>query len=181
MENLIIGVDVDLTVVDSVKPWKQWYKNLTGHDIGEVTRENNDIEALMHQHSDPLSFWKGPIYDDLEAFPEAIQVLTELHNRGYRIVFISACFPEHIESKRMMLMRNFKFPHGFISTHDKEYCKVDYFIDDYSKYCGKVSQYNPDCKVFQFKTEINTNSGLYHYGSWEDFLVYVNTTSGIGI
>ncbi len=164
----IIGVDVDLTVVDSVTPWKKWYLDLTGHDLGEITSVNSNIQDMMHQHSDPLSFWKNPIYDNLEAFQDAIEVLTVLNAEGYRIVFISACFPEHTESKRMFLRRNFNFEHGFIATHDKQYCRVDFFIDDYMKYCKLVKDANPGCTVFQHKTAIN-ETGDHPYGTWDDF------------
>ena len=162
----ILAVDVDLTVVDAVTPWRIWYKNLTGHDIGEVTAENNDLESLMHQHHDPLSYWRSnTLYDNLEPFPEAVKALESL-SEHVDIIFVSACFPEHEQSKRLFLKRNFPFMKGFISTHDKQYSKCDYFVDDYKKYCNQLHEVG--VKVYQIKTALNSPSDLFPYLTWEE-------------
>jgi len=173
----IIGVDVDLTVVDSDTPWLEWYKKLTGHELGEITAENNDLENLMHKHDDPHEFWRKPdLYDDLDAFDDARYFLKMLHDEGYRIVFISACFPEHEKSKKHFLKRNFDFEFGFISTTDKQYLRLDYFIDDYKKYCQLVNDHNDDCNVFQHKTSIN-KKGNFAHGDWGQFYDFVQKSS----
>ena len=65
----VLLVDVDLTVVDSLSPWVEWYTNLTGHSIDEdIQSVSWNVENLMHNHDDPLSFWKKPdLYDNLTA------------------------------------------------------------------------------------------------------------------
>jgi len=173
----IIGVDVDLTVVDTVSPWTEWYFKLTGHDIGEITSENNDIENLMHNHSDPLLFWKDPkLYDELCPIYGAVETLQKLKDEGYEILFISSCFPEHETSKRLFLRRWFNFDHGFVSTSDKQYIKCDFFIDDFKKYCKLVSEKQPECKVFQINSGINNKSD-FEFGNWDDFYDFVQKNS----
>lgn len=171
----IIGVDIDLTVVDSVTPWKDWYLKLTGHDLGdEISNVNNDLQALMHKHSDPLSFWKDTeLYDDLTAFEDSIRILKKLHSEGYNIVFVSTCFPEHENSKKMFCQRNFPFMSGFISTADKQFVKMDYFIDDYKKNLRLVKSYQPECGVFHIRSDINSKSDEFTYGSWDDFYSFI--------
>ena len=169
----IIAIDVDLTVVDTVTPWKEWYTKLTGHDLGEITSENNDLETLMKQHNDPLKFWRKPdLYDDLKPIPEAELYIHELKKLDTEIVFVSACMPEHEESKRMFLRRNFKFQHGFVSTSDKQYVKCDYFIDDYKKYCEMMIG---NSKVFQIKTSLNSPDieGRFPYVDWEEIYEHI--------
>jgi len=166
---LKVLVDVDLTLVDSKKHWLDWYFNLTGHDISnEISKDSHNIEELMHNHYDPYAFWKKPnLYDDMIPFTSSVEVLTYLHNRGCEIIFCSACFPEHENSKKMFLQRNYKFPFKFVSTKDKGAVRCDYAIDDYKKYLDDIQEGNPDAKMFHIKTDINSE-GKYEYVDWYD-------------
>lgn len=165
----IVAVDVDLTVVDSVTPWKAWYTKLTGHDLGNLTSENNDMETMMKNHSDPMKFWRQEdLYDELSPIQESVKALKKINDMGYKIIFVSACQPEHEYSKRMFLGRNFPFMAGFVSTGDKQYVTCDYFIDDYKKYCRQMMG---KAKVFHIKTEINSSSnGEFPYVDWEEIV-----------
>lgn len=170
----IIGVDVDLTVVDVVygeNGWLKWYHDLTGHNLEqEISTDNNDIERYMKAHDDPMAFWrKHDLYDKHSVYPDAVDVLTDLYiNHGVKIVFVSACYPEHETSKRMLIRRSFPFEHGFVSTRDKGFVKMDYFIDDYKKYLQHVKDAQPECKVFQIKSSLNKPAG-FPFGDWYDF------------
>lgn len=165
-ERKVLAVDVDLTVVDSVRPWIEWYKDLTGEELEEISSENNNLEVMMHQHHDPLSYWKsGILYDKLQAFPEATTSLRNLSDH-LDIIFVSACMPEHELSKKLFLKRNFPFMKGFISTHDKHFTRCDYFVDDYKKYCTQLHECG--VKVYQIKTSINSSSDMYPYMNWSE-------------
>jgi len=163
----VVAVDVDLTVVNSAKEWARWYFNLTGHDLGEISSENNDIETLMKNHNDPMEFWRKPdLYDNMEPIPESVVFLDKIVELGIDVVFVSACYPSHENSKRLFLKRNFKFEHGFISTSDKHFVRCDYFIDDYKKYCRQMVG---KAKVFQIVSDINSSSdGEFPYVGWEE-------------
>ena len=172
---MIIGVDIDLTIVDTLTPWIEWYKKLTGNDLkNDVVGMVYNIEDLMKSHRDPLEFWRRPdLYDDLEPIPDAVEVLNELKRQGHTIIFISSCFPEHENSKRYFLQRNFDFD-GFISTSDKHFVKCDHFIDDYNKYLDKIKDFYPDTKTFRINTILNENNPSKHAtGDWYDFLRFV--------
>ena len=169
----IIGVDVDLTVVESVDPWKEWYFKLTGHDIGEITNVDNDLQSLMHRHHNPLEFWeKSDLYDEMQPFTEAVNILQMLHDEGFTIIFVSSCAPEHERSKRMFCQRHFPFMAGFVSTPDKQFVKMDYFIDDYDKNCKLVQDLQPDCGVFQIQSKINEKSD-FMFGDWVMFYKFI--------
>lgn len=167
----VIGIDVDLTVVNPVPSWLEWYKSKTGHDLNdEITDQESNLETLMHRHHDPLSFWRDPnLYDELEPIENSVESITKLYDAGYKIVFISSCFPEHHNSKKLFLKRNFNFPHGFINSGDKGYVRPDIFIDDYKKYLRLVREGNPDCDCIQIQSPINSESidGEFPYLTWD--------------
>lgn len=177
--NKIIAVDVDLTVVDSVTPWVNWYKDLTGDDLGSLSSENNDLETLMKNHNDPMKFWRDPkLYDKLEAFEHAKIYLQKIHELGIGIIFVSSCIPEHEESKRHFIRRNFPYSKGFVSTSDKKFVRCDYFVDDYKKYCRDVS---PHSKVFQIKSFLNSPSDEFPYVEWVEIYEFIKgDINGIG-
>jgi len=172
---MIIGIDVDLTVVDSVTPWKEWYKKLTGHDISdEIDTTDYNLEKLMKMHNDPLAFWrKSDLYDNLEAYKDAVEYINVLKEEGHIILFVSSCMPEHEQSKRMFLQRNFNFD-GFISTHDKQYVDMDFFIDDYDKNLNAVSNFRSDCKCFRIDSEVNRSAPTkFRNGNWKQFYDFI--------
>jgi len=174
--NKIIAIDVDLTVVDTVTPWKEWYTKLTGHDLGEITSENNDLETLMKNHTDPLKFWRNPeLYDEMTAYPEAIEFIGKIHDLGIDVVFVSACMSEHEDSKRFFLRRNFPYMKGFISTGDKLFVRCDYFVDDYKKYCRQMNGIG-GVKVFHFKSDLNSPSDEFPYVNWEEIYENIRET-----
>jgi 5'(3')-deoxyribonucleotidase len=158
MERKIIAVDVDLTVVDSLSSWVEWYHTLTGHNIEEdLKTKTYGIEELMHRHSTPMDFWRKPdLYDNLQPIEDCVDVLTYLSGE-YDIIFVSKCEPEHQRSKEYFIKRNFPFSKGFISTGDKEFIKADIFIDDYEKFLTKIKNQNEFIKVYMHKTRLNEN------------------------
>jgi 5'(3')-deoxyribonucleotidase len=175
----IIGVDVDLTVVDVLTEWIDWYKNLTGHDISEeIKNVSYNVEDLMKKHFDPLSFWRKPdLYDNLEPIPEAVKYLKLLKQKGFKIVFASSCFPEHETSKKLFLKRNFPVD-GFLSTSDKQFVTCNYFIDDYDKYLNKINEFNSNIKCFRIDSLLNKDKPTkWNNGTWEDFYNFVINTS----
>lgn len=167
----VLIVDVDLSITDSLTPWLKWYQELTGHNIQEEMKERgeNNIQEMMTEHHSPLDYWKiEDMYDNLEPFPEAVRVLTNLQNY-VDIIFASASFPEHTYSKEDFCTRNFPYMKGFISTHTKGFIQGDYFVDDYTKYLDQVKERNPNCKLFMVESEINhKDTHLYKRYSWDE-------------
>lgn len=159
---MIIGVDVDLTVVNMLDKWVNWYYDETGHEITYFGELRWNINYLMTEHPDPMSFWKNPnLYDNEPTLPNAKEVLGELSLK-HDIIFVSHCMPEHENSKRRFIQENFPFHKGFISTGDKGYVRCDVFIDD----SGKMLDKFPDT-VDKILFENVLNKGLnYNRLDW---------------
>jgi 5'(3')-deoxyribonucleotidase len=175
MKKLLLGVDVDLTVVDPVTDpmygWVQWYKAQTGHDIfEEVQGKEFHLDDMMHNHHDPMMFWKNPhLYDLMVPMDNSVEVLRELSEK-YTIAFISHCMPEHHHSKHLFLKRHFPFMHGFIDTGDKHLVRPDIMIDDYSKYLRQVKDFNRECRCIKIKSVINKKSEDFEFLDWNEIL-----------
>lgn len=174
MNKKVIGIDVDLTVVDPIPKWIDWYQQQTGHYLLDDLKDREfSLEKLMTNHHDPVLFWKKhDLYDDLLPIPGSVEGITELCNSGFSIVFISHAYPEHYHSKHLFLKRNFKIPFGFISTGDKGYIRPDVMLDDYEFYLDQVKSMNDECLCIKMKTSLNSDSNKYVYKSWNDDIVH---------
>ena len=107
MKEMIIGVDVDLTVVDTLTEWLNWYERETGHKIKSFEGLSWNINRLMVNHKDPMSFWRqGDLYDGLKPLKNSVEVLEKL-SQNHQVVFVSHCEPEHEFSKRKFLDKYF--------------------------------------------------------------------------
>jgi 5'(3')-deoxyribonucleotidase len=137
MRNKVIAIDVDLTVVDTLTPWLDWFKSKTGrnilnedHTYDLVPEMRQIIKEVQVAPFDPMDFWKKPdLYDDLAPAEGCVEAIKEL-SKNYEIVFVSSCVSEHINSKISFLQRNFGHHVKFISTFHKEFVAYDYLIDD---------------------------------------------------
>ena len=136
--NKICAIDVDLTVVDTFTPWMHWFYALTdGESIRNVdgcynlVPEMNEIIKAKNLKFDPFSFWKRKdLYDDLSPIAGSLQTVNLLKERGWDVVFVSTCTPEHTKSKMDFLGRNFPNADGFISTDKKFFVDYTLIIDD---------------------------------------------------
>ena len=92
---MIIGLDVDGTVVDSITPWLSWYKFRTGHELTEETLEGKtDLASLMTHHSTPVDYWRqGDLYDTMEPLEGVKDFIDRMKDSGHEVVFVSYCFP----------------------------------------------------------------------------------------
>lgn len=133
---MLIAVDVDLTVVDTLTPWMHWLEEFTDEKVknesGAYNLEPEIREILLRagrDDVDPLEYWKNPcLYDYREPIPGAVENLKKFYQED--IVFVSSCFPEHTASKIRFLEKHFPFAAGFIATHDKHFVGYDVLIDD---------------------------------------------------
>ena len=169
MNKKILGVDVDLTIVDTLTPWVEWYEQQTNHNISDKLNSlDYNIELLMNEHPTPLDFWKNrELYDNLKPFKESINVLDSLKEK-YDIIFISSCFKEHERSKENFLNKYFPFHSEFISTSEKGKINCDVMIDDYYKNLDMFEGKN--CIKLLAKTIINENCSKYTPMTWNEIL-----------
>ena len=153
-----IGIDVDETIVDTKSVWKQWCLDNYGIDL-KYTKEITDPKLL--------EFWKQPdLYKELEPIPEAKETIDFLYN-SYEIIFLSHCFPEHLESKIDFLSK-FKY-HQFIDTFDKYKVPLDYIIDDRDIFFEPIKQQNLSTVCILLKTEyLDRNIADYKFSNWNE-------------
>ena len=172
--NKVIAVDVDLTVVDSLSPWFDWYYKRTNHsimeDLNQLIDKGGKVEAdkLMHMHHQPNEYWhQEDLYDNLTPIKGCIDVLKELSTE-YDIIFVSHSFPKHTNSKELFIKRFFPFYKAFISTKAKGYVNADIFIDDYEPFLDSIAEINPDCELIMHKSVYNKDSKKYLPLTWEE-------------
>lgn len=149
----LIAVDVDLCVVDSLTPWMEWFKQFTDKPVLNKTKtyhlvpEMKEILASegLKDYVDPISFWRhADLYDKLEPVEGAIEALYRAkRDGGHHIVFVSSCFPEHVQSKINFIDKFFPYNDGFISTHDKHFVAYDELVDDKLEHMELGSEYRP--------------------------------------
>jgi 5'(3')-deoxyribonucleotidase len=163
----VLGVDVDLTIVDPVTKWIKWYEDETNTKF--VPKKNHYyIHELMVNHPSPTDFWKiDSLYDDLFPFEHSVDVLKKL-SESYDIVFVSACFPEHINSKQRFLDKFFPFASGFISTKEKQYVQMDIFVDDSLENLRAVKNRQSECKCLMYQSPLNYEDGFEVVRNWND-------------
>jgi len=148
-----ILVDVDLTIVDSGTPWKDWMESVyhvaADHDLME--QDQNSTEGLLDYNLSkyfptrctkaigPFEFWEDPhLYDKLQPMQGAVDAIKKLYDAGHPIRFVSFCKKGHFSSKVRFLKRNFPFLDidkgsdgcGFYATKYKAGVKGGVIIDD---------------------------------------------------
>lgn len=131
---MIIGVDIDNTVVDTGSQWLYWLCNR--FDIKEEYKDAKlpyDLTEAFNIpfYSDGYSFWKDPnLYEGLQPIENSVESLNLLYNLGHQIVFVSQAKGFHSKSKYYFIDRWFPFKSGVMLTKEKQYARVDVMIDD---------------------------------------------------
>lgn len=150
----LVAVDVDLTFVDTLTPYLDWFKQRAGRAVPQsVYEEAYDLNPYYEQNGvDGHAFWKqGDLYDGLVPLPGAVAKLAELSVVA-NIVFVSKCYPEHITSKVNMLKKFCLFPHDFIAAGAKWLVDYDLLIDDSWDVMSKAVKARPNSMHLLFDT-----------------------------
>lgn len=144
----IIGVDVDLTVVNSDIAWFDWCnskcRNKFNHaeliaERGMIPYHFGKLFGFVNPET-ALDFWDEEfVYDELEPIPHSVNALKDL-SRSHDIVFVSKLMGNHFESKKHFLETHFPFMSGFIGTDQKQFARVDILIDDRVDHLNKVQK-----------------------------------------
>lgn len=161
-KKLTIGIDVDLTIVDTGLDWLFW---LQKHfpQVKEMPLKNIDYNLSVYfgpsktglEHYD---YWSNNhLYDDLEFMPGFESALSAWKNEGHRAIFISHTKSGHFKSKFRMLknlpMVSFGDGKGdaFVATKEKGLLSgaVDVMIDDR---IDMLNQFDDSVVKILFKT-----------------------------
>lgn len=150
----LVAIDVDLTFVDTLTPYLEWFKKHTGKAVPQAVYEGSyDLNPYFAENGvDGHAFWKqADLYDNVVPLPGAVAKLAELSEVA-DIVFVSKCYPEHITSKVNMLNKFCLFPHDFIAAGAKWLVDYDLLIDDSWDVMSKAAIKRPDSIHVLFDT-----------------------------
>ena len=187
---MILGVDVDLTVVDTLSGLMDYVSDLLPNldarlelqtKINEFIKLNDtykDFHNLLDEilakygiNATAKDYWRNPkLYDDLLPFPDAVEVLNWFNRNGTKIVFITSIIPEHYQSKINFILRYFPYTYDFI-TAQKKYLvgNLDMFIDDNIMHIDDFLGFN-DFRIhcFLYRTLFNAMNKKYKTYSWKE-------------
>jgi len=124
---MLIGVDVDQTIVPSCTLWENWLMENFGINMNDK-HYTEDFDQDKY-----LIWWKDKyLYDEMKPYQDAEFYLNLLAGNN-TIYFITKCFDEHIETKLNFCKKYFKFDKFFNTGFDKAAIfdnMLDYMIDD---------------------------------------------------
>ncbi len=194
----VIGVDIDLTIVDPVmgeQGWFEWLKRKYGIATAEVFNlgedmllGNLDYNLTQYFHitegGDPFSYWKDEtLYDNMTCYEDAKLVLQKLYEEyNFKIVFVSYTMQcgTHSLSKLNLLKREFPFisdeDFHFHQTKDKGLLSpcLDYMVDDRNVF---LNQMVDTVKCFKYSTEYTQCCELQRdvdeVSNWSEILYYL--------
>lgn len=157
MSKLNIGIDVDLTLVDSGTAWLEWLDIVYGVSFGPSIKSIPKGETVYYNLSKyfpqpsssqvtPFDFWEDPfLYDKLKPLPGSVEAIKKLKEAGHNIRFVSHCKKGHFSSKVRFLKRHFPFVDlesatgdGFYATKAKNGVAVDVLVDDRHSFLNQM-------------------------------------------
>lgn len=151
----VLGVDVDITVVDTGKVWLERLEQKCGklpRGLPEVLPYN--LGELWGIPDSGMDFWRQRnLYDGLTPREHAVSTL-EMLSEYWDIVFVSSIKGDHHKSKVEFLKKHFPFMSGFIATKEKQYSRVDMMIDDRIDILNRMPR---DCGVMLFESPYTQN------------------------
>ena len=148
---MIIGIDVDLTIVDPIWCEGGWFYYLAqnSHSYDKVNLEKdfnnkqvnyNTCEYFhLKENVCPYDFWRSKsLYDNMKPYEEAVTYINKLIVDGHDVIFISQIKGDHLKSKTNMLKKHFPNAKGYIYTKEKHFAHTDVMIDDRNKVMNKL-------------------------------------------
>lgn len=168
-KKLDIGIDFDLTLVDSDYHWVDWMEKVYNCKIDWTLPPDNPQKVLYYNLSkyfpedrlnklSPYEFWEDPyLYDKVQPKVGAVEAIKRLHDAGHNIHVISYCKKGHFSSKVRHLKHHYPFldldnvksGNGFYATKNKGSINVNLMIDDRNDY---LNQFKPDVVKILFST-----------------------------
>lgn len=187
-----IGVDVDLTTLQSDKAWWQWLWNMTsGHNlppsIDDYVKEGNLLDYDLSSHFprldndnvDPFDFWRQEgVYDWIEPIDGAVPAIKKLMEYA-NIVFVTHNKGNGGRSKFNNLARLFgKDNFSYVVTREKFLVKMDYMIDDRNDFLNDCAQNGIRCirLITPHKQYEDQHSKIIPLENWHEIQHYMINT-----
>lgn len=151
-----IGIDVDLTTLESDVSWWNWLQNMCR---GEYA--NTPLEKVVESHNGracynlaayfpepinrnvhPLDYWRNEgCYDLVKPRDDAMIFINKLIDEGYEIVFITHNKGNGSRSKFNCLTRYFGYGNfSYIVTKEKHLVDVDCLVDDRNEFLNNFTR-----------------------------------------
>lgn len=180
-----LGVDVDLTVVDTGRAWYKFLSTVSELSVPSFDEYMQIVKEVPYDLTKVffdldmnkcLDYWREEyLYDTLMPLPNVVDVLEDLKvNKRYEIVFVSTIKGNHHKSKYYFLKKHFPFMDGFIATKEKKYANVHMMVDDRLNVLEKMDR-SVITVLKQTPYDQSTNFKPSHaFNDWLDFskLVY---------
>lgn len=199
-KNKTVGIDFDLTLVDSAFAEKGWFDYLNKMsknkldkqkflDYYKTTGELIDYNLSVYfpdlSEQEAMSFWSDEkLYQKIKPYPEAVGVINKLAKEGYNICFISHCKKMHYGSKVQAAKEWFDIPQTqfcFIATKEKHFVDIDVFIDDRQAFHNLFVD-KPEVIKVLFETPYTQDEELKVFidlktSKWEDIFTLIKDLS----
>lgn len=162
-----IGIDVDLTTVESDVAWWNWLLNMcfikdeyidllpldsSLHEFIQNIKEHKDEQISydltkyftppINSNVSAMDFWRNEgVYDTVRVRGDAYYYIIQLIKDGHEIVFITHNKGNGSRSKYNLLARKFgKRNFAYVVTKEKYLVDVDVLIDDRHEFCNQMLQ-----------------------------------------
>jgi hypothetical protein len=143
---MIIGTDVDLTIIRTDKIWLAWLEKMFGKkDLPTTNIDYNLDNYYLEEHRETdYAFTREWFFDReglyekkrLSIIREAAEVCCRLKSRGHSVYAITDCSNKNLVSKFVMCKSFFLMDKVFRRSNKAE-VDVDVFIDDRNKYLNQ--------------------------------------------
>lgn len=190
---MVIGLDIDDTITDTLSVMFAYAQKFTIEDLGreieieQIPSNILDVDYVQNLHNwnreDELKFFRKyfkNMIQETTPFFFAKEIISKLRAEGHKIVLITARFDEVVEDGFLDIT---EATTAWLRKHEIEYDKlivnaqnkgevaedndVDVFVDDSLKNCISVA--NKGIKTFIMDNRCNTNSnakGITRVYSW---------------
>jgi len=183
MNKKIIAVDLDLTVYDTGTLWFAWLINKCKGatkilDLGNWVDYDLRNYFNLPKGLNGFEFWSEPeTYENCEIKKGAEEVIEELYNKGFDIVFVSYCMgcPDQIKHKIKRLKKDFPFllpeDFHFVATKSKGLVKCDYLVDDRNTFLNQTSEDTTCIKMdTRYTQDESLQKEVIDVDSWDEIL-----------
>lgn len=131
----IVGCDVDGVLADIMTPWlgrynHDWDDNLKLTDI-KTWGIDKYVKPECGQKI--YGYLKDPtLYDEALPYDGALEFIKNLKEAGHRVVYVTACTPQHLYRKFQWLLdlKLLKNIREYITASDKSLVCTDWLVDD---------------------------------------------------
>lgn len=182
MNEFIIAVDVDETLVKTGTLWLSWLEGVcqTKLDLSNKTRLDYNLttyfkEELAYQGLTGMEFWKQDnLYDNLLPIGGSVEALESLYKQGASVVALSAHYGRHAASKRDWVYRHYPFVKDVILLDkgvNKCYVKCDVIIEDHVE--NLVGFGLETMKVVVDSPYLNQDYDGTVYNNWKDIVKHI--------